>query len=101
MYVFAKLKICLRHQSFRLERTGADVSRVHYIPALPHHKLCALHVVSDVILDSYPAGGCTTTREALELGKAARISLHGQIPHFVLKILCNLERADVETACFV
>ena len=30
----------------------------------------ALHVVSDVVLDSYPAGGCTTTREALELGKA-------------------------------
>jgi predicted O-linked N-acetylglucosamine transferase (SPINDLY family) len=28
----------------------------------------ALYAISDVILDSYPAGGCTTTREALEVG---------------------------------
>ena len=34
----------------------------------PHHKLMALHTLSDVILDSYPAGGCTTTRESLEVG---------------------------------
>jgi hypothetical protein len=37
--------------------------------ALPHHRLLALHTVSNVVLDSYAAGGCTTTREALELGK--------------------------------
>jgi predicted O-linked N-acetylglucosamine transferase (SPINDLY family) len=29
-----------------------------------------LYELSDVILDSYPAGGCTTTREVLELSKA-------------------------------
>ena len=28
----------------------------------------ALYKLSDVILDSYYAGGCTTTREALEIG---------------------------------
>ena len=43
-------------------------SRVHYIPAQPHHKLMALYKLSDIILDSYHAGGCTTTREALEIG---------------------------------
>jgi protein O-GlcNAc transferase len=36
---------------------------------LPHHILLALYQVSTLILDSYPAGGCTTTREALELSK--------------------------------
>ena len=44
-------------------------NRIHLIPAQPHHRLLALYQVSTVILDSYPAGGCTTTREALELSK--------------------------------
>lgn len=52
----------------RLEAQGVDLDRVHFIPTLPHHKLMALYTLSDVILDSYHAGGCTTTREALELG---------------------------------
>jgi protein O-GlcNAc transferase len=29
-----------------------------------------LYRLSTIVLDSYPAGGCTTTREALELNKA-------------------------------
>jgi len=53
----------------RLQSAGCDMKRVYFIPALPHHTLLALYLLSDVILDSYPAGGCTTTREALELGK--------------------------------
>jgi len=53
----------------RLTSAGCDMKRVFFIPALPHHMLLALYILSDVILDSYPAGGCTTTREALELGK--------------------------------
>jgi protein O-GlcNAc transferase len=44
-------------------------ARINMLHALPHHRLLALHTVSDVVLDSYAAGGCTTTREALELGK--------------------------------
>ena len=32
------------------------------------HRLLALYTLSEAILDSYPAGGCTTTREALALG---------------------------------
>jgi predicted O-linked N-acetylglucosamine transferase (SPINDLY family) len=28
----------------------------------------ALYSLADVVLDSYHAGGCTTTREALEVG---------------------------------
>lgn len=54
----------------RLRIAGCDMSRVHFLPAQPHHLLLALYAVSTIILDSYPAGGCTTTREALELGKA-------------------------------
>ena len=53
----------------RLSSAGCDMERIFFIPAQPHHKLLALYELSDVILDSYPAGGCTTTREVLELGK--------------------------------
>jgi len=54
----------------RLTAAGCDMERVHFIPPQPHHRLMALYQLSTVILDSYPAGGCTTSREALELGKA-------------------------------
>jgi predicted O-linked N-acetylglucosamine transferase (SPINDLY family) len=62
----------------RLQRAGCDMQRVHFLPVQPHHKLLALYAVSTVILDSYPAGGCTTTREALELGKAV-VTLPGRL----------------------
>ena len=52
----------------RFKKLEMDMSRIHLIDAQPHHKLTALYILSDVILDSYPAGGCTTTREALEVG---------------------------------
>lgn len=54
----------------RLEKAGCDMSRVHFLPAQPHHRLMALIGLSTVVLDSYPAGGCTTTREVFEMGKA-------------------------------
>ena len=54
----------------RLAKTGCDMSRIHFLDALDHHRLLALYALSDVILDSYPAGGCTTTREVLAIGKA-------------------------------
>ena len=38
------------------------------MPQQPHHRLLALYSLADVVLDSYYAGGCTTTREALEVG---------------------------------
>jgi hypothetical protein len=44
---------------------------------LPHHELIGLYNVSDVVLDSYYAGGCTTTREALEIG-AIVVTLPGK-----------------------
>lgn len=53
----------------RLQIAGCDMQRIYFIPALSHHILLALYQVSTLILDSYPAGGCTTTREALELSK--------------------------------
>lgn len=52
----------------RLNKEGCDMDRVFFLPSQPHHKLLALYNVSTVILDSYPAGGCTTTRESLEIG---------------------------------
>eukprot|EP00946_MAST-07B_sp_MAST-7B-sp1_P000159 g159.t1 len=52
----------------RLNKAGVDMSRVHFLPPQPHHALMALYALSDVVLDSYYAGGCTTTREALEVG---------------------------------
>jgi len=52
----------------RLVRAGVDMRRVHFIPTLPHHVLMAFYTESDVVLDSYLAGGCTTTREAIEVG---------------------------------
>ena len=42
------------------------MNRVHFIPCQPHNKLMALYNLSDVVLDSYYAGGCTTSREALD-----------------------------------
>ena len=62
----------LNHAKFedRLTRAGCDLNRVHFLPAQPHHRLLALYKEATVVLDSYPAGGCTTTREVLELGKA-------------------------------
>jgi predicted O-linked N-acetylglucosamine transferase (SPINDLY family) len=54
----------------RLVRAGVDMNRVHFIPTLPHHVLMAFYKESDVVLDSYLAGGCTTTREAIEVGAA-------------------------------
>ena len=52
----------------RLRGLNIDMKRVHFIQSQPHHLLMALYNLADVILDSYYAGGCTTTREALEIG---------------------------------
>jgi len=53
----------------RLERAGCNLDRVHFLDQQPHHRLLALYHEATVVLDSYPAGGDTTTREVLELGK--------------------------------
>lgn len=51
-----------------LEINFQNHKRVVFLPEQPHHLLLALYSLSDVVLDSYYIGGCTTTREALELG---------------------------------
>ncbi|KAL7549826.1 hypothetical protein ACHAWF_013075, partial [Thalassiosira exigua] len=53
----------------RLERAGCDLSRIKFLEQQPHHRLLALYRESTVVLDSYPAGGDTTTREVIEMGK--------------------------------
>ena len=42
--------------------------RINHVVSLPVPRLFALYGLSDVMLDSYMAGGCTSTRHALELG---------------------------------
>merc|ERR1711957_444626 len=59
------------------KRTGMDMERVHFLPVQPHHKLMALYDLSDVVLDSYFAGGSTTSREAWEVG-AVVVTLPGK-----------------------
>ena len=54
----------------RLGQAGCDMNRVHFMPVQSHNRLLALIGLSTVVLDSYPAGGCTTTREVFEMGKA-------------------------------
>ena len=51
----------------RYERAGIDLARVDWLPVLPRTRLLALYHLADVVLDSYYASGCTTTREALEV----------------------------------
>jgi len=46
------------------------MTRVHFIHQQPSHKLLKLYATANVVLDSYPAGGCTTTREVFECGTA-------------------------------
>ena len=60
--------LILHHAGLAVRDWGLDPSRVHYLAPLPHHELMALYRSADVVLDSYYAGGCTTTREALEAG---------------------------------
>jgi predicted O-linked N-acetylglucosamine transferase (SPINDLY family) len=49
------------------ERWNLDNKRVVFLNPLPHHELLALYREADVVLDSYYAGGCTTSREAFEM----------------------------------
>jgi len=54
----------------RLAKAKCDMFRVHFLPFQIPHFLFSLYYMSDVILDTYPFGGCISTRGALELGKA-------------------------------
>ena len=54
----------------RLARAGWNTGRIHLLRAVPHHRLLALSALSYIILDWYPAGGCTTIWEVLVVGKA-------------------------------
>ena len=49
-------------------RYASHADRVFFLPHLSHEILMGLYKHSDVVLDSMYAGGCTTTREALEVG---------------------------------
>ena len=60
------------HQLFlqRLQQAQCPSSRVYFVEQQPHHRVMALYSLSTLVLDSWPAGGCTTSREVLEVGKA-------------------------------
>tara|TARA_Y100000389_G_scaffold8472_1_gene8062 strand:+ start:178 stop:2043 length:1866 start_codon:yes stop_codon:yes gene_type:complete len=83
--------------------------RVLFLPHQPHHLLMALYNLSDVVLDSYYAGGCTTSREALELGTPIVTLpakyLGGRWTYGIYNIIgvhdliCNSKEEYVEKAC--
>jgi hypothetical protein len=64
-------------ESIFRKRFKKFIHKVYFIPMLEHHELIGLYNVSDIVLDSYYAGGCTTTREALEIG-ALVVTLPGK-----------------------
>jgi predicted O-linked N-acetylglucosamine transferase (SPINDLY family) len=45
------------------------INRIHWFPGLQHHEYLNLIKISDVILDTYPFGGCNSSLEAFALGK--------------------------------
>jgi len=52
----------------RLKSNGVDFDRVVFLPRMKHDYLMTMYNISDVVLDSFVFGGCTTSREAMEVG---------------------------------
>jgi predicted O-linked N-acetylglucosamine transferase (SPINDLY family) len=75
----AKLPMVKESLFAQLYNVGCDLENIHFLPHQPHHTLLALYMVSNIMLDSYPASGCTTTFEILELGKAVITLLARQL----------------------
>jgi len=45
------------------------VSRIHWMPPMAHKDYMNLIHISDIVLDTYPFGGCNSSLEAFSLGK--------------------------------
>jgi predicted O-linked N-acetylglucosamine transferase (SPINDLY family) len=45
------------------------VSRIHWMPPMSHTEYMNLINISDIVLDTYPFGGCNSSLEAFSLGK--------------------------------
>jgi len=45
------------------------VNRIHWLPLMEHTEYLNLINISDVVLDTYPFGGCNSSLEAFSLGK--------------------------------
>jgi predicted O-linked N-acetylglucosamine transferase (SPINDLY family) len=45
------------------------VSRIHWMPPMQHKDYMKLIKISDIILDTFPFGGCNSSLEAFSLGK--------------------------------
>jgi predicted O-linked N-acetylglucosamine transferase (SPINDLY family) len=54
------------------------VSRIHWVPPMKHYDYLNLINISDVVLDTYPFGGCNSSLEAFSLGKVV-VSQPGQM----------------------
>ena len=52
----------------RFARSGIDPGRIEFLPSRPFEQYLALHDAVDVVLDTYPYAGATTTCHALWMG---------------------------------
>jgi predicted O-linked N-acetylglucosamine transferase (SPINDLY family) len=64
------LMIKNEHQSIFIKNLNSPiVSRIHWMPPMQHKEYLNLISISDVVLDTFPFGGCNSSLEAFSLGK--------------------------------
>jgi predicted O-linked N-acetylglucosamine transferase (SPINDLY family) len=78
-----------------LEREGVDPARVSFFPSLPRAEYMALYHRSDLVLDTFPYNGHTTSLDALWMGVPV-VSLVGRHPvsRAGLSHLSNLDLSE-------
>jgi protein O-GlcNAc transferase len=58
----------VKHMLSRLQQYGIDISRVQLLGSVPRDEYLSSFSEVDIILDTFPYAGCTTTCEALWMG---------------------------------
>jgi hypothetical protein len=61
-----------------VKKMGAHMSRIHFVNKMPFAEFLNVMKISDILLDSYPFGGCNSSMEAFRLGKIV-ITLPGNM----------------------
>jgi len=60
------------------DKFGLNMSRVHFMNKMPFADFLNVIKISDILLDSYPFGGCNSSLEAFRLGKIV-VTLPGKM----------------------